>query len=94
MHHRIIITARNSRDESCDLYRLTWHFDVDVNEFTPKALKGLINEVKDEYLASWPQGKSVRAPSKAMIPIDVKVLSALDLDEPIMESVPSESKAA
>lgn len=93
MYYSITISARNSRDESCDLYRLTWHFNVDADEFSPEMLKDLINEVKDKYLASWPQGKSVRATDKAFIPVDVDVVVVGD-NEPILEPVPGEGKTA
>jgi len=93
MYYHITISARNSRDESCDLYRLTWHFDVDVDVFSPVVLKDLINEVKDNYRTSWPQGRSVRCPDAAFIPVDVEVVAVGD-SEPTLEPVPGEGEAA
>lgn len=72
MYYHIVITARNDRDESCLLYKLSWHSDLPREDFTAGGLSELINEVKDIYLNSWPI-HNVKAPSKAFIPVDVEV---------------------
>jgi hypothetical protein len=92
MYYHVSITARNSRDESCDLYRLTWHFDVNEAHLTPSVLSDMINEVKDKYLISWPM-RGVAAPSKAFIPVDVEIVAIRD-SELTLEPVPGEGKAA
>lgn len=77
MLFHISITARNNRDESCDLYRLNWHDDIRAEDFSPESLATLINQVKDTYLDSWPM-RNVAAPSKAFIPVDVEVIAIPD----------------
>jgi hypothetical protein len=72
MYYRVSITCRANRDESCNLYNLTWHFDVDEVMLTPATLADMINAVKDRFLGSWPQ-RNINRPSKAIIPVDVEV---------------------
>lgn len=95
MYYHISITARNARDESCDLYRLTRHFDVAGPDMSADAMTDMINEVKDLYLASWPM-RGVAAPKRAFIPVDVVVhamsqtVSDEDPDMPIaLREVPA-----
>jgi hypothetical protein len=78
--YHISITARNSRDESCDLYRLNWHDDIQAEDFSPERLATLINQVKETYLDSWPM-RGVAAPKKAFIPVDVEVIAIPDADD-------------
>jgi hypothetical protein len=86
MYYHVSITALADRDESCNLYSLTWHFDVDEVMLTPASLRGMINGTKENFLGSWPTA-NINRPSKSMIRIDVEV-------RPTEEDTLSESKAA